>query len=72
MNPTNRIFIFLLAFVFILGTGFTCQKKYPQPPPESEVSTENTDPSSENSNSASETTPTENGSSQKPVDKTDQ
>ncbi len=59
-----------LAFVFLMACGFTCQKKYPTPAPQSE--TDESEVSSEGSNSPSETTDSSEGETQKPADKTDQ
>lgn len=77
MKSLNTLFLLLLAFVFLTTTGFTCQKKYPQPAPESNESDSATTEqdglsSSENSNSPSETSPSSEGDSKKPIDKTDQ
>ena len=72
MKSLDHLILLQLAFVLIITSGFTCQKKYPQAPIDTETSTENPDSSSENSNSTSETTKASEGDSQKPDDKADQ
>ena len=69
-------FVLLLCAQLMLCAGFTCQKKYPPPPTESNAETtsetpSDADSSSENSNSTSETPDSADGETEKPVDKTD-
>lgn len=73
MCTVNKSVVFLLAFVLIISSGFTCQKKYPEPAPEeqTEGAEDSTDSSSENSKSNSETTPPSDTASENPVEKTD-
>ena len=72
MKLLNRFLIPQLILVLLISSGFTCQKKYPVPPPEKETTADSSESTIEGSQSRTETSPPSESDAKQPVEKSDQ